>query len=474
MTSQWQEEPLKLLSLNSPEAATDRAECAHMAGRLKDICNGTAYLPISKINAYRTMWGLDELPDDGRVVVLPRLGGITIPQPEGKSGGKGCGCGQKKTSKHAKAKLGTPGTELLAFYKAKGMPACQACIDLAATMDEWGVAGCRERLEEIVTDMLPRAKVWVSVNKPWAHAILPGIVEDFAIKLKLRADVTAAIDAAEKTVKAITVKTPCCKQRTAPSSISSFRYADAPALQATSLATVTRHLTFHLWPVAGYGAWQWNCDQLLKHSHLFNGKRIVSIAISEETDSADLVREYLKDFTDEFIIVRNDPKLREVVTWLPMLRRLEPYQSVTDVTFSCHGKCVRHKISQNAAGSTIFPWTEAMYETCLNWDAVRPLLEKNATVGTFRRRSTAAKSGWGQWHWTGTFFWWRNQDAFRREWDVVPQQFFGTEAWPGRLFRPEEAGVLVGDNIGDLYVMPYWATTIEPQLSKWREQYAQG
>jgi hypothetical protein len=277
-------------------------------------------------------------------------------------------------------------------------------------------------------------------------------------------------DTVGKAIKRVTGWQPCggCNQRAAL--LNHWFPATLPPIEPVNLEQPVRHLTFHLWPVAGFGAWQWNCDQLLAHAHLFNGRRIVAIATSAEADAAETVQHYLRDFTDEFVVMPNSPKLREVATWLPMIERLENYQGPADVTFACHSKCVRHKIGPESAGSTLFRWTAAMFETCLDWDAVRPLLEQHGTVGSFRRYMPNAwsRGAWGPWHYSGTFFWWRNRDAFARNWRYVPQKFFGTEAWPGWLFKAEESACLVGDNCGDLYKLDYWEREIEPQLAAWR------
>ncbi|MBK8916452.1 MAG: hypothetical protein IPM64_17945 [Phycisphaerales bacterium] len=58
---------------------------------------------------------------------------------------------------------GGPGTYLHDQIAAMGMPECQACRNLAHRMNAWCVSGCRERLEEIVAEMLPRARAW------WQH-----------------------------------------------------------------------------------------------------------------------------------------------------------------------------------------------------------------------------------------------------------------------------------------------------------------
>jgi len=237
-----------------------------------------------------------------------------------------------------------------------------------------------------------------------------------------------------------------------------------------TLATPVRHLTCHLWPVNGYGTWQWNCDHLLANAALFNGRRVVAIVESPEAASADEVKEYLKGFTDEFIVLKNNKTFREVVSWITMLERLEPYQSENDVTFSCHGKCCRHKIGVADSGHTIFSWAKAMYDTCLDWESVAPLLRTHATVGSFRKNGVTRRGGFGPWHYTGAFYWWRNRDAYKRNWRYVPNAFFGTEAWPGWLFTRAESAYLVKDNVGDLYQMDYWNTEIQPELDKIKKQ----
>ena len=248
-----------------------------------------------------------------------------------------------------------------------------------------------------------------------------------------------------------------------------------PSIECADLSNAVRHLTFHLWPVSDCGAWQWNCDRLIKRADLFNGRRVVAIAISKETDTADQVKHYLRDFTDDFIVTQNDSRLREAATWVPMLRHLEEYRSESDVTFSCHAKGVRHKLRPDVQGSTLFDWTQAMYDTCLQWDPVASLLEEFATVGSFRRLQShmTGRGGFGPWHYSGAFYWWRNRDAFRRNWMYTPNQFFGTEAWPGIMFETHESGVLFSDNTGDLYDKSYFDSHVSPALDLWKTKNIQ-
>lgn len=243
-----------------------------------------------------------------------------------------------------------------------------------------------------------------------------------------------------------------------------------PNVEHVDLHNAVRHLTFHIYPVSGYRTWQWNCDTLLQNADLFNGRRIVGIVTDETTDDVDVVREYLKNFTDEFVVLPNESSKRECVTWLPMVSELEKYRSTLDVTFSAHAKGVRHRLSLDDTGTTLFRWTQAMWDTCLTWDKVQPLLETFGTVGTFRRFQSHRRGGFGPWHYSGAFYWWRNLDAFSRKWTYLPERFFGTEAWPGWIFNKSESGVLLLDKVKDLYILSYWEQEVEPVLQKWRSQ----
>lgn len=273
-------------------------------------------------------------------------------------------------------------------------------------------------------------------------------------------------------ITSLTGIVPCggCKQRAAW--LNHFFPSTLPPIEPVALSRPVRHLMFHVFPTRGGDMWRWNCDQLLRRADAFNGRRLVSIATDGSTEPAAAVKEHLRGFTEEFLEFRNEPQLREVVSFVPMLERLEKYQSDQDLTFSCHAKGARHKIDAGNPNSTLPLWTRAMFETLLDSPQVAcKALETAATYGTFRRFGSHQHGGWGIWHFTGTFYWFRNRDAFRRNWRYLPRRFYGTEAWPGLMFRPEEAATVI-DSVADLYKLDYWQHVIEPQLAAWRAQHA--
>ena len=186
--------------------------------RPRCICEGTANLPLYKINAYREQWGLAPLTEDqvtpyvpvSRYAeparpprtprpdsVPPRLPRLQRPRTATVTGKKsGCGgCGGNKRRKLAPNGHG-PGSKLLELFGTAGVPHCQACIDSAAKMDAWGVAGCQERLGEIVEDILPRAREWLTEERPWAHKLLSVTgLEDTALRVAVRQKIQQAISA---------------------------------------------------------------------------------------------------------------------------------------------------------------------------------------------------------------------------------------------------------------------------------------
>ena len=123
------------------------------------------------------------------------------PNPVAIATRKATGCGSCNSSPATRppvvsSKYG-PGTELLAIYKAAGVPTCEECVKLANRMNNWGPAECRNRANEIVSEIIPRAMAWLKEQHPWAARLLPQVVSETAASIKIRSDVMAAIVASE-------------------------------------------------------------------------------------------------------------------------------------------------------------------------------------------------------------------------------------------------------------------------------------
>lgn len=176
------------------------SECDSKHGRLKEICEGRADVPLEVITRYRQRWGMTPLPvgfdlSQRERIRLAEKREVTAR----KTGGSCSGCGSTTTTDRrpiVRRKPG-PGFELKRIMKGKGLPHCQACKDLAEKMDEWAVEGCKDRLEEIIEDIMPRARDWVEKQHPWASALFPNCIKDIEIRRRVTRYVLQAIEAAE-------------------------------------------------------------------------------------------------------------------------------------------------------------------------------------------------------------------------------------------------------------------------------------
>jgi len=233
------------------------------------------------------------------------------------------------------------------------------------------------------------------------------------------------------------------------------------------LSNPTRHLLYHCWPKAP--AWRRNLDQLIRRIDLFNGRRVVAIASGRGTDPPGAVREVLKGHVHEFIEVQNDRRLREVKTFLPLWERVVTADP-NHVTFFGHTKGAQYG---RDPGSVTHRWADLMYEVCLDyWPLVAEALRHRPLVGAVKRVGAYFNGSRSQWHYPGSFHWFRNADVFAKpRWRNIDRQYWGIESWPSLHFRSEEAAALFlegGAEQGWLYDPAVWASVIG-QLTDWRK-----
>lgn len=226
-----------------------------------------------------------------------------------------------------------------------------------------------------------------------------------------------------------------------------------------------KNLMMHVYPLKDNDVWKWNIQQIGERIDLFNGKIIIAVATDKEnTHNFDLVfQEFQKNniHVDKYINIENDKSLREVATFIPMLTCLKSTNS-QEVTFSCHTKGVTHDID-----SLPVEWAETMYHVCLDdWYSVKNALECYSMVGAFRRFGDFDRPENNKWHYSGTFYWFRNDDVFSRDWQSIDKEWIGTEAWPGRMFKPEECACIFMDESKDLYREENWKY-IRDRLYMW-------
>ena len=125
----------------------DFPECDSLKGRLWSICRGEAGLPLcgtNSTNAYRTHWGMDELPGDCEP---------ETPQQARSVLATGVAVNHTPPTQATPSQLvGDVMTALIKEYGLAAKSSC-SCKSWAGKMNEWGVAGCREHRAEIIAHL---------------------------------------------------------------------------------------------------------------------------------------------------------------------------------------------------------------------------------------------------------------------------------------------------------------------------------
>jgi len=169
-------------------------ECSHLSGHMYNICTGNANMDKWKIDHYRKIWGLEPLYDESKPLPSPNIEPVVINKLNVHDF-------QHMVHGDYEHIIPGPGTQLLKLYKDSGVPPCNACFELALKMNGWGPDGCKENMDAIILDIFPRALSWIKENKSWVHKLLPDVVEETAIKMKITSDVNKAINTAREELK---------------------------------------------------------------------------------------------------------------------------------------------------------------------------------------------------------------------------------------------------------------------------------
>jgi hypothetical protein len=242
-----------------------------------------------------------------------------------------------------------------------------------------------------------------------------------------------------------------------------------PPITADFADGTVRNLLYHIYPRRGE-VWRWNVGMLRKRLSLFNGRRIVSIVYGPETEFPEAVHCELAGEV-EFVEQPNNPDLREVQSFLPLWEAVASTDP-REVTFFGHAKGVT---SSDWCPGPARLWAEAMYELCLDyWPEVERMLQHFPVVGPFKR----TVAGWpahesrSNWHFSGSFHWFRNRDLFLQpDWRRIDLFHSGIESYPSLHFSHSQAGCLFhefaspGENY--LYRADRWAAIL-PLFAAWK------
>jgi hypothetical protein len=229
------------------------------------------------------------------------------------------------------------------------------------------------------------------------------------------------------------------------------------------------NLLYHIYPIAGNARWQWNVGELLKRMPLFNGKRLVSVVTDGRTDSLETVKKAFLGERAEFQELPNDPNTWELVSF-PWLFESVQNTNPNECTLYAHAKSVTHATKEQPIkrrGVVILrpiggdvslyrAWTDQLYKSLMDyWPLVQARLEEFPLAGSFRLNTQLLDKDRhpvsGGWHYSGSWFWFRNKHLYRRKWRSIPQDRYGIENYPAQIFSSAEAGVLFAESLASIY-----------------------
>ena len=188
----------------------------------------------------------------------------------------------------------------------------------------------------------------------------------------------------------------------------------------------------------------------------------MSVAVDESTDSVEAVHDAFEDDSIEVMPVDNT-SLQEVQSLFPLLSGIS---SEPGITLYCHAKGCTHTDDSAASHA----WRDAMASACLDYPKlIDCAMEKFLVCGAFRSRQRVALSP-AQYHFAGTWWWFRNDALFSRDWTSIEGAFWGAESYPGVKFSHDESCCLFFDYAGTahLYSPDYWRRHIGPSFRAWR------
>lgn len=213
-----------------------------------------------------------------------------------------------------------------------------------------------------------------------------------------------------------------------------------------------RHLIFHLYPHRATDAATRALHQLRLRWDIFNGRKLIALATDSHTMPLGQVKRLLPSDA-EWLIIPNDPRLRETASFPTLLREVRSTDHRT-ATFYGHSKGASPTHHHNRPKLlAITYWTLRMFHHLLDdWPAVDDALRTHATAGCYKidyshhpgytlQSPTGARGG--TWFYAGTFFWFRHDIIYRNPaWSAIPDDSFAPEIWLGSFIPSHLAATL--------------------------------
>lgn len=234
-----------------------------------------------------------------------------------------------------------------------------------------------------------------------------------------------------------------------------------------------RNLIAHIWP-GPTGTWRRTVEHLLSRWDAFD-QRIFAIAydLDEQCDEvlSMIEKRGHRRFHDfRFHVTKNDSKRGESKSFYATTNMMDQMPREGHSLY-CHTKGASYGPPGSPPSATnpysptlAHNWADVMFHLCLDYPAlVEATLQDHPIAGPFRRVENRMGVPW---HYSGTFFWFRNRDVFSRDWRQPMEDRNDVERWPARVFTAEESGDLGLADCRNLYDEINWRSWITRRFQK--------
>jgi hypothetical protein len=210
------------------------------------------------------------------------------------------------------------------------------------------------------------------------------------------------------------------------------------------------NLIYHVAPFIRTDIWQKNLAQLLARLGQFNGKRVIAISTGPEMILPADVKNIFGKNRVEFMEVPNSITLRERASFTQLLEAIQSGDP-TEATFYAHAKGV----ATAGDATAVMYWRNLMYHELLDDPTkIKQLLLRYPVIGCCRKTKEVTYPDGvtkSEWHFSGSFYWFRHDAWFNRSWRAIPNTGWAVEAAPGLLFRIGESYCVAKEEIKNPY-----------------------
>jgi hypothetical protein len=184
---------------------------------------------------------------------------------------------------------------------------------------------------------------------------------------------------------------------------------------------------------------QLNLKLLNRYCNLFNGQKIIKIALDDLTKDYSNLVDMFQGFDVE--VLQNNKENRESEYFIESIKEIKDTNSIT---FFAHNKGG----SNRPESDVIKLWLFSMYFFNLEPTYLLTIQDQlsNDKIFSGIMQITTPCPPWvpSDWHYSGTFFWFNTEKLLSIEnWDVMEKNRFAVESYPGNKVKQDKSHVTI-------------------------------